>query len=209
MRRIFHNMALGIAASGLATATFAQGYNAFVIDLPYAFSVPSAFTSVAIHCTVSGQNPNDDFNFERAFLLENGQARGTLQLGYSNLGPTDDFVLLTAEQTDILRRITSQRGFALNLRCNVKEFQHETAGQMFVFGDSSSPAIAAGWTAGASAKEQGRYYLDPAVTVTRFSATFGAEDNTARASTTGQTATASVPTVSPGLQSLQTILQGE
>ena len=209
MRKYLQFLAAGIVACGMPLTGSAQGYNSFIIELPYEFSVPAIMSHAIVYCSVQGQDRSVLFTFERGIPLENGQAQGALKLGYANFGPADDFLQLPQQHIEALKRAVRQEGFEITLACNMKHFIRDGGGQFFVIHSDTQPSIAIPRYSGTAQPGDGPYFLDSGLSNTKFEATLRAVDNGLAPTPANQTATTTTPAISPGLQSLQTILQGE
>jgi len=187
----------------LASVSEAQEYNSFVISVPYDISVPSRYSTALLGCELAN---GLDLNSFRPWLstrvaLENGQASGVAKFGYDLLGATPDLISLSEKDTVKFRSIYRAGYFELIARCSVEELTADAEKFNIAHVEVGSPLIVDANNTRAEALDES--------SVTHFSHRLTPTENEAGKQQHPSTATATTSTSSPGLQSLQSILEGQ
>jgi len=192
-----------LALACCATASAAEDFNSFVIEVPYDLSVPAKYTSAMIGCEfINAQNPQSFRpNLVTEVALSNGQAQGMARFGYDVIGTTPDLVSFNDDQIARFRSIYKGNFFELAANCAVLEFKvgterfgvyHVEVGSAHIVDSARQPVET----------------LDE-TSVTSFVHRLTPTDNAADAAARPAASTATAAPISPGLEGLQSILEGQ
>ena len=186
-----------------ATASEAQEYNSFVISVPYEVSLPSKYTSIEMGCELAN---GLDLNTSRPWIstripLQNGQASGIAKFGYDLFGATPDLISLSDSQIVRFRSIYCAGDFDLYARCSFEQLF--TASEDFRISHSiADPSFIV------DANDNRAEALDESG-ATAFSHLLTPAEHEAAQNQPPSPAAATAVTTSPGLQGLQSILEGQ
>ena len=207
MRSIVKSFVAAAATSLCATAATAQGYNTFVIEVPYEFSLPATVETARLHCHFTFRpGVGGGLRATRSISLVNGRASGSLKFGYDLNGSEPDLVIAdrNVAALNTVRGWTSNPDFAVSVDCEVDGIAGATspigtgkvkrgANGTFYLGDATTELIL---LEGDTDPSHLRVMLTHA-------------DNQATIGGSNATTTIAPAQIPAGLQGLQTILNGQ
>ncbi|MDX8352936.1 hypothetical protein [Cognatiyoonia sp. IB215182] len=212
---MIHNLTKAVVALGacLATPATAEGYNTFVITIPYEISLPSEYVSVEVECwyqfdatDASGQIIEDGNVAVEIIDLTQGQASGTLKFGYDVLGQEQGLLDL-GDREQILRETVAYPDFDVELSCSHRKARTATD-TLWLFESGGVYSL--------RSNRNHVLHLDNHPNAPAFTTNFKMADNQFQRGVEGTLAVPNtltvpntVPSQSDGLNSLRTILDGQ
>lgn len=200
LRNLYFSAALASTLSFFPSAGSAQGYNTYVITIPYEISLPATVYSAYLMCEFKpGRYRAMIFTSE--IDLVNGQAQGSFKVGYDLNGSEPDLLPMTSQNIMLeeFRKWTTEPDFELTAECEVK-LQSASGAYDYLFEKNGTYILQ-------SPRGKERVILEGQTDPTVVSAVFGHSDNEA-SSPAPSVSTTTIPQglVPSGLQGLESIL---
>lgn len=121
MQKYMLPAAISAALTCVPAVAKAQGYNTFVVEVPYEISLPSTVKKAFFRCDFQVQ-PIRAMVVTKTIDLVNGQASGSLKVGYDLNGSEPNLTPISTNEGLVadFRKLTTSPDFSMDVLCEVK-----------------------------------------------------------------------------------------